>query len=118
MTELAAVLPDLDLSSIPDAAWSSYRVDRAERRTRGGLRPDDAVVERRHDGRLLVAWPTKWALAPRLAAAVLESLPPEISVAPSAPVVTTPLQPPPVADFPWEDRAWTPHRDARSAAPA
>ena len=118
MNELAAVLPDLDLETIPDAAWSSYRVDRAERRTRAGLRPDDAVVERRHDGRLLVAWPTKWALAPRLAAAVLESLPPEIAATPSPPVVTTPLQPPPVADFPWEDRAWTPHRDARSAAPA
>ncbi len=116
--ELAAVLPDLDLGGIDDAAWATYRVDRAERRTRGGLRPDDAVVVREHAGRLLVAWPTKWALAPRLAAAVLESMPREIAAAPSPPVDLSPLPTPGVADFPWETCTWTPHRDVRSAAPA
>lgn len=116
--EIDAVLPDLDLASLPDAEWSTYRVDRAERRTRGGLRPDDAAVVPHHDGRLLVAWPTKWALAPRLAAAVLESIPDEVRRDPSPPVDNRPLDAPAVADFPWENRTWTPHRDARSAAPA
>ena len=117
-TELAAVLPDLDLGSFDDAAWSTYRVDRAERRTGGGLRPDDAVVVPHHDGRLLVAWPTKWALAPRLAAAVLAAMPAEIAQTPSPPVDLSPLPVPPVADFPWENRTWTPHRDVRSVARA
>ncbi len=116
--ELAEVLPDLDLGRFPDAAWSTYRVDRGERRTRGGLRPDDAVVMSHHDGRLLVAWPTKWALAPRLAAAVLESMPAEIAASPSPSIDLSPLPVPSVADFPWEHRTWTPHRDVPSAARA
>jgi glycerol-3-phosphate dehydrogenase len=117
-SELACVLPDLDLGAFEDAAWATYRVDRAERRTRGGLRPDDAVVMSHLAGRLLVAWPTKWALAPRLAAAVLESMPQEIAAAPSPLVDLSPLPAPDVADFPWETCSWTPHRDVRSAAPA
>jgi hypothetical protein len=111
-------MPDLDLNAIDDAAWATYRVDRAERRTRGGLRPDDAVVMPHHGGRLLVAWPTKWALAPRLAAAVLDAMPRDIAANPSASVDVSPLPAPEVADFPWETSTWTPHRDVRSAAPA
>ena len=117
--ELTAVLPDLDPRSIEDAAWSTYRVDRAERRTGAGLRPDDATVERLHEGRLLVAWPTKWALAPRLAARVLESLPPSPGVdRPESPLDLRPMETPDVAEFPWETRTWIPHRDVLSAEPA
>mgnify|MGYP004209814609 CR=1 FL=1 len=119
VTELAAVLPDLDPRSIQDAAWSTYRVDRAERRTGAGLRPDDATVERLHEGRLLVAWPTKWALAPRLAARVLECLPPTPGVdRPEPPLDLRPMETPDVAEFPWETRTWIPHRDVISAEPA
>ena len=117
-SELAGVMPDLDLGAFDDAAWATYRVDRAERRTRAGLRPDDAVVMSHHGGRLLVAWPTKWALAPRLAAAVLEAMPAEIAADPSEGVDLSPLSAPDVADFPWETSTWTPHRDVRSGAPA
>jgi hypothetical protein len=116
--ELQAVLPSLHLSKRPDAAWSTYQIDRAERRTRSGLRPDDAEVLSLHDGRLLVAWPTKWALAPRLAAAVLAALPPEIAAEPTPPADLTGFTPPEIATFPWENRTWTSHHDVRSAAPA
>lgn len=118
--ELTAVLPALDPSKIKEAAWSSYRVDRAERRTRGGLRPDDATIETLHDGRLIVAWPTKWALAPRLAARVLEALPFSADAVSTdgPPPDLRPLQPPSVADHPWEEGTWTSHRDAVSAARA
>ena len=117
-TEIRSILPALDLSTLRHAAWSTYRVDRAERRTRSGFRPDDAELVSLHEGRLLVAWPTKWALAPRLAAAVIEALPPEIASASTSPVTLSGFQPPEIADFPWENRTWTSHSDVRSAAPA
>lgn len=59
--EIRAVLPDLDLGGVE---WASYRVDRAEGAA-SGRRPHDSTVERRGD--VIVAWPTKLALAPRLA---------------------------------------------------
>ncbi len=61
--EIADVLPGIDLSRVE---WSSYRVDRAERRTGGGVRPDDAQLLE-DGGNVITAWPTKLVLAPRLA---------------------------------------------------
>jgi hypothetical protein len=116
--ELQASLPSLNLSERADAAWSTYRIDRAERRTRSGLRPDDAEVLSLQEGRLLVAWPTKWALAPRLAAAVLAALPPGIITDPTPPVDLAGFRPPEIATFPWENQTWISHHDVRSAAPA
>lgn len=116
--ELQAILPALDLSNCSDAAWSTYRIDRAESRTRSGFRPDDAQVVSLHEGRLLVAWPTKWALAPRLAAAVLAALPPELVAHPTPPVDLAGFEPPEIAAYPWENRTWISHHDVRSAAPA
>lgn len=69
--ELGAVLPGFSADGL---AWSSYRVDRAERRTAGGSRPEDAQVV--IEGGILTVWPTKLALAPRAAALVLAALPP------------------------------------------
>lgn len=66
--ELLAVLPELDLEG---AAWASYRVDRAEGQA-GGVRPEDAVCL--EDGPVITAWPTKLALAPRVAQRTLEML--------------------------------------------
>lgn len=116
VAELAAVLPDLELFDHPDASWATYRVDRAEARTRNGLRPDDAVVMSHHDGRLLVAWPTKWALAPRVAAAVLEGLPAAVRDRPGESAKIPDWPAPRIAPFPWEDPTWTPHADVVSAA--
>ncbi len=63
--ELAAVLPGLDLRGVE---WSTYRVDRAEA-SNAGARPSDISVTR--DDNVITAWPTKLALAPRLAAEIL-----------------------------------------------
>ena len=114
--ELRAVLPDLDLDRITDAAWATYRVDRAERRTGQGFRPDDATAEVFHGGRLIAAWPTKWALAPRLAAEVVAQLPPADKS--SSPPRLAPLRPPSIAPNPWKEATWTAHRDVHSGGPA
>lgn len=60
--ELADVLPGLDLSHVE---WATYLAPRAEGRTAGGKRPDDATIVR--DGPIITAWPTKLVLAPILA---------------------------------------------------
>ncbi len=69
--ELIETIPGVDLEG---AAFGTWRVDRAEPRTEGGLRPDDAYAVR--DGTIITAWPTKLALAPRLAEKVIALLPP------------------------------------------
>jgi len=68
--EVAACIPGLDLTG---TRWAAYRVDRAEPMTGQGARPEDAFAQR--DGCVVTAWPTKLALAPRLADAVLTHLP-------------------------------------------
>ncbi|MBN8643666.1 MAG: FAD-dependent oxidoreductase [Planctomycetes bacterium] len=65
--ELAACLPGVDLSR---AEWATYRADRAEMKAPGALRPDDATLL--VEGPVISAWPTKLALAPRLADLVTE----------------------------------------------
>jgi hypothetical protein len=66
--ELLAVLPGLDLKGVQ---WATYRADRAEASS-GGARPSDATVL--CDGNVITAWPTKMALAPRLAIMVREMI--------------------------------------------
>jgi glycine/D-amino acid oxidase-like deaminating enzyme len=92
--EVRAVLPDLDPTGVE---WASYRVDRAEALS-GGRRPDDVYVAR--TGNVVVAWPTKLALAPRLAERIAAGLTP-----PQAPPAGDELDPwprPEVAPAPWE----------------
>lgn len=60
--ELRTALPGLDTGA---CEWSWYQADRAEQGTRDLRRPDDVGVIR--EGRFITAWPTKLALAPRLA---------------------------------------------------
>lgn len=66
--ELAALLPRLDLTQV---RWSSLAIDRAEAHHLG-RRPDHPVLQ--SAGPILVAWPTKLAFAPRLAAEVVQAL--------------------------------------------
>ncbi len=63
--EIRAVLPDLDLGGVE---WATYRIDRAE--AAEGGRPDDASVTAVNN--VVVAWPTKLALVPRLADRILD----------------------------------------------
>jgi glycerol-3-phosphate dehydrogenase len=67
--ELGELLPWLDLSA---AEWRTLRVDRAEPAQSGLVRPDNAFLS--EQGRLLVGWPTKLALAPDLADRVIATL--------------------------------------------
>jgi hypothetical protein len=66
--EIAAVLPGIDLE---DTEWSTYRASRAEP-AMGGRRPDDVVLQR--VGNIIACWPTKLALAPRMAMVVLAEI--------------------------------------------
>ncbi|KAF1054171.1 MAG: putative FAD-dependent oxidoreductase [Stenotrophomonas maltophilia] len=96
--ELSKLLPWIDLDS---ARWATLRVDRAEPAQNNLLRPDSAFVA--EQGRLLVGWPTKLALAPNLADRVLELLG-QAEVRPRA--ASTSLQPlprPELARPVWEE---------------
>lgn len=100
--ELHAVLPSLQQNEL---AWSSYRVDRAEEATPSGRRPEDVSIIEDGDGHTLSCWPSKLALAPRLAQAVLGRVnqhhnSPELSLG------LAPFARPHVAPFPW-DREFT-----------
>ena len=66
--EIKAVLPGVDLS---DVEWSTYRIDRAEATAAGG-RPDDISVA--VEKNVIVAWPTKLALVPRLTERIVAQL--------------------------------------------
>lgn len=98
--ELEAIVPGLSLRG---TEWATWRVDRAERSMPGGRRPDDVqlVVE----GNVITAWPTKLALAPRLADRLLEA----IAFTPGdQPEVPSEWPRPAVALPPWETEAeWT-----------
>jgi len=67
--ELAALFPWLDFSN---SLFASFRIDRAEPAQPGGKRPDDAVINEIEN--YLVAWPTKLALAPKLADEILQRI--------------------------------------------
>lgn len=67
--EVGDLLPWVDLSS---AHWATLRVDRAEPAQSGLTRPDNAFLA--DQGKLLVGWPTKLALAPDFADRVLAAL--------------------------------------------
>ncbi|QDO95778.1 FAD-dependent oxidoreductase [Ferrovibrio terrae] len=97
-TEFATLLPKLDFSQ---SRFAGHRVDRAEGATESGHKPDGPVLQRK--GRIMLAWPTKLALAPRLADLVLADL--------SAP--SGHAQPdwadwssPAIAPAPWETVSW------------
>lgn len=68
--ELKALLPWLNLS---DADWRTIRVDRAEPKQNSLIKPDDAFAEFASDN-VLVTWPTKLTLAPRLGDQVMTQL--------------------------------------------
>ena len=67
--EMANLLPWVDQSQ---TQWAALRVDRAEPAQSGLVRPDNAFLA--EQGRLLVGWPTKLALAPDFAERVIRSL--------------------------------------------
>ena len=96
--ELAAVLPSLNQSELE---WSTYRVDRAEESTTGNSRPDDYSYITDGEGRTITCWPTKMALAPRLAREMI-TLVPAVHAENDALVSSlAKCSAPSVAPFPW-----------------
>lgn len=97
--ELTGLLSWVDFSKV---RWGSFFIDRAEPRQPGGKRPDTEVVK--SVANVMLAWPTKLALAPRLADTVLAQLhgagivPRDRDIAPLAD-----WPKPPVGRLPWED---------------
>jgi hypothetical protein len=107
--ELLACIPGLDLTN---TQFATYRVDRAEALTTTGQKPDDVHIIQNHN--LLTAFPTKLALAPRLANRILELLPPPSTVGAAVGAASAAVPPlstqhsalstlsPPIAPPPWE----------------
>lgn len=100
--ELRVILPALELEGVEGA---TYRIDRAEPATRQGARPDDAFI-RRSSG-VIVTWPTKLALAPRLAEEVVNVLEePSAATLDLSQLADVPR--PAIALPPWEqEKSWT-----------
>lgn len=112
--ELAALFPALDLAGLEVAG---LRVDRAERASRGGIKPDAPTHDRVGEN-LVVGWPTKLAFAPRLAGEILATLKGAgIDPGPGGPPLPAPDAPVPVAPAPWEAAtAWVALEEASDAA--
>ncbi len=91
--ELGAIFPWLPTQAI---ALDSFTVNRAEGLA-GGKRPDAPIVVAH--GKQVVAWPTKLALAPLLAEAVLARLP-----APRGKTFLPAFPAPRIAELPWQVR--------------
>ncbi|WP_293646668.1 FAD-dependent oxidoreductase [Thiolapillus sp.] len=102
-SELARLLPWV---AVRDAAWATLPIQRAEVATPGGKRPQESFVGEAGD--LLVAWPTKLAFAPRLAAEVLARLKAAGQLSPDGGPFEMPLSRPALASLPWETvRSWS-----------
>lgn len=95
--ELGELLPWVDLG---EARWATLRVDRAEPAQSGLTRPDNAFLA--EQGRLLVGWPTKLALAPDLADRVFANLERD-AIRPSGQPPLPDLPRPPQALPAWEE---------------
>jgi glycerol-3-phosphate dehydrogenase len=95
--ELSELLPWVDLSA---AHWSTLRVERAEPAQSGLVRPDNAFLD--EQGRLLVGWPTKLALAPDFADRVLAALARD-AIQPASHRPLPALPRPAVAPAAWEE---------------
>jgi glycerol-3-phosphate dehydrogenase len=97
--ELTELIPWLDLK---DKQWGVLKIDRAEIKKKGTTRPDSFSIEINKD--IITAWPTKLALSPALADALLEVIdaqPVERELDLSLPD----WQSPTYACFPWDDEA-------------
>ncbi len=93
--ELYELIPWLVLKN---AAWGVLEINRAEIKKPGTTRPDSFSIEK--NNKQITAWPTKMALSPALADALLEILEKE-GVERETDFSLPTWQPPAYADFPW-----------------
>lgn len=95
--ELCELMPWLSQDGLE---WRTLRINRAEPAQNNLVRPDNAFLH--VDPQLMVAWPTKLALAPDLADRVLEQLHQQ-AVQPQTHSAPVQLPQPPIAPAPWEE---------------
>ena len=93
--ELTTLFPWIDFSG---CEWGTLNIDRAEPKMADGSRPNDVFVDE-CDG-VITAWPTKLALAPRLADEVEKLL---VDVKPSGPGEPIAWPHPECAVLPWQE---------------
>ncbi len=95
--ELHDLMPWLDLSQ---THWSTLRIDRAEPSQPHSKRPDTSFVDETTG--VITTWPTKMALAPKLAADVMEQLQHnEVVASGTEPLPAWPQ--PAFAELPWQE---------------
>ncbi|HEY0720723.1 MAG TPA: FAD-dependent oxidoreductase [Gammaproteobacteria bacterium] len=100
--ELHELFPWLDLSQ---AQWGVLPIDRAEVKMADGSRPDNVFFAQ--EGGVITAWPTKLALAPRLASQIIAALQKE-GIAPGETVELPQWPHPGYALLPWqEEERWS-----------
>ena len=99
--ELQDLMPWLDLAQ---TQWATLRIDRAEPKQPENKRPDTSYFDDTQG--VITAWPTKMALAPKLAADVLQQL--EQTGVSASGIQTLPAWPhPALALLPWqEEQRW------------
>jgi glycerol-3-phosphate dehydrogenase len=99
--ELQELMPWLDLAQ---TQWATLRIDRAEPKQPDGKRPDSSFFDETRG--VITAWPTKMALAPKLAADVVQRL--EQTGVTASGTQTLPAWPHPAfAVLPWqEEQRW------------
>ncbi len=102
-SELKDLIPWLELKN---AEWGVLKINRAEIKKSGTTRPDSFSIENNKD--VITAWPTKMALSPALADALLEILDKE-GIKRNPDLSLPDWEQPVYADFPWnEDNCWKP----------
>ncbi len=99
--ELKDLIPWLELK---DAQWGVLKINRAEIKKSGTTRPDSFSIEKNKN--VITAWPTKMALSPALADALLEIMDKE-NINSETDLSLPAWAEPGYADFPWnEDECW------------
>ena len=97
--ELVGLFPWIDFSA---CEWGTLNIDRAEPKMPDGSRPADVFVDERAG--VITAWPTKLALAPRLADEVTRLL---SGVRPNGSAAVAEWPHPQIALLPWqEEEMW------------
>lgn len=100
--ELHELFPWLDLSQ---AQWGVLPIDRAEVKMADGSRPDNVYFAEHDD--VITAWPTKLALAPRLARQIIDAIEHE-GIAPGSHTELPQWPHPGYALLPWqEEERWS-----------
>lgn len=96
--ELNKLIPWLDLK---DAQWGVLLINRAEIKKQGATRPDSFSIEQ--DKNIITAWPTKMALSPALADALVNMVD-ESGIGHDSDLTLPDWAPPEYADFPWNEK--------------